>query len=217
MADAGLDALNAMLDSWSTDRLLIPRRPHITLQLIAGKNSYQWGLVAGETTPADVSSPAPVRLELALLTVPGPPPEEWEIGVLDQTQYMSGIWMKTLSSAYPEYIYVDPTRPYATLHIWPVPELPYQLQLFPWPSLPLYPHWDSVQDWPEGYLRTFQYNLAVDLGPQYSVEASPTVQRIAESSRLSLSPVNMQIGRLALYPGTQPVASGWARFVRGRP
>lgn len=217
MAQTALDAFNALLDGWSVERLLIPRRPHLTLDLVAGQQTYTWGLVAGETTPADISSPAPVRLEMALLTIPGPPPEEWEIRILDQREYMTGIWQKTLQSSYAEFVYLDPTRPYATLYVWPVPEWPYQLQLFPWPSLPLYGHLDDAVDWPEGYLRAFQANLALDLAPQYAVEPSPTLARMAEHSRLALSPVHAQVGRLSLYPGSAPVVSGWARLQRGRP
>ena len=215
MAQAGLLALNALLDAWAVDRLMIPRRPKLTLPLVAGKPTYSWGYVRGELTPADVSAPAPVRLELCVLSVTDGSTQEWELTVLEQRDYETGIWLKQMTSSYPECVYLDPTRPYATLYVWPIPEWPYQLRLFPWPALPLYPHWDSIMDWPEGYLRALQYALAVDLGPQYGVEASPTVQRVAMAARQDLSPVNARVGRLSPSPGGEPMVSEWARFQRG--
>lgn len=215
MAQSALDALNALLDSWSTERLLMARRPRLTLPLVAGKQTYTWGRVEGEPTPADVAHPAPVRLELALLTVPGSPAQEWPITVLDQRQYETGIWDKQLPSAYPESLYLDPTRPYATLHVWPVPTMAYQLQLLPWPALPFYGHLDDVLEWPEGYLRMMQYGLAVDLAPQYGVEAAPTVQRVAAAAQHALFPVNATVGRLALFPGGGPGVSHVTRFRQG--
>lgn len=215
MAQSALEALNALLDSWSTERLLMARRPRLTLPLVAGQPTYTWGYVAGESAPADVSTPAPVRLELALLTIPGSPQQEWELAVLDQRQYETGIWDKQLPSAYPEYVYLDPTRPYATLFVWPVPTMAYQLQLLPWPALPFYGHWDAVLEWPEGYLRMMQYGLAVDLAPQYGVEPSPTVQRVAQESQRAVFPVNATVGRLTLAPGTGPQVSHVTRFRQG--
>ena len=67
MAEAALEALNTMLDAWTVERLLTWTRPRYALPLVRGQGTYTWGLVAGETTPADIPHTAPVRLEIALL------------------------------------------------------------------------------------------------------------------------------------------------------
>ena len=201
MAQAALDALNALIDSSATERLLIPTRPKLALPLVAGQQSYTWGLVAGETTPADLSAPAPLTLEICLLHIGGTPPQEWPLEVVDQATYEAGILLKTFTSSYPELVYLEPTQPYARLWVWPVPDTAYTLQLVPWPALPWYAHLDSAVDWPEGSLRYWQYALAVDLAPQYGVEASPTVQRVAEDAKRAIYPLNATVGRLELLAG----------------
>lgn len=214
-AQTALEAFNALLDSWSTERLLMPVRPRLTLPLVPYKQVYTWGVVEGEPTPADVSSPAPVRLDICLLTVPGSPEQEWPLAILTQEDYEQQIWQKAFTGIYPECVYLHPTRPYAQLQVWPVPTLAYSLGLLPWPSLPLYPHWDSSQDWPEGYLRTFAYGLACEVAPEYGVEPSPTVQRIADESKRSLFPINARRSRLQMVPGSGPYQSHLVRFYNG--
>lgn len=208
MAESALDALNALIDSRATERLLIPTRPKLPLTLIPGQQSYTWGQVAGETTPADIPSPAPLSLEMCLLNIGGAPEQEWPLTILDQAAYEEGILLKTFSTTYPEMVYVEQSQPYARLWVWPVPDTAYTLQLFPWPALPWYPQLDSSVDWPNGYLRMFQYALAVDLGPQYGVEASPTVQRIAAEAERSIYPLNATVEPLDLWVGRRGGGSG---------
>jgi hypothetical protein len=43
---------------------------------------------------------------------------------------------------------------------------------------------------PPGYLRAFKYNLACELAPEFGVEPSPTVSRIAMTSKRNLKRIN---------------------------
>lgn len=217
MAQAALEALNSLLDAWSTESLLTYTRPKIPLALVPGQQVYTWGEATPTFTP-DIAGVPPVRLELCLLEIGGAPMQDWQITVLDQAQYETSIWLKTMPSTYVDYVYLEDTQPVKRLHVWPVPQLPgYTLQLLPWPAQPQYTHWDAGLEWPNGYLRLFSYALAVELAPQYMAEASPTVQRIAEQARRDLAPVNARVGRLSLNPSGPPRTSGWAAFVAGRP
>ena len=214
MAQAALEALNALLDAWSTDNLLTYTRPKIPLQLVPGQQIYSWGLAV---PPCDIAGVPPVRLDLCLLDIGGTPVEDWEVTVLDQTQFESYIWLKTMQSTYVEYVYLEDTVPVKRLHTWPIPQSPgYTLQLLPWPAQPQYTHWDEGLEWPNGYLRLFAYNLACDVAPEYGLEASPTVQRIAEQAKRDLAVVNARVGRLSLNPGQAARPSGWAAFQAGR-
>jgi hypothetical protein len=215
MADRVLEALNALLDAWSTDNLLSWTRPKIPLALVPGQRVYSWGI---STPPCDIVGVPPVRLDMVLLDIGGEPVQDWQVTVLDQTQYETSIWLKTMQSTYVEYVYLEDTVPVKRLHVWPVPQYPgYTLQLIPWPAQPQYTHWDEGLEWPNGYLRLFSYNLAVELAPEYAMEASPTVMRIAEQARRDLAAVNARVGRLSLYPGQPARTSGWAAFQAGRP
>ena len=62
------------------------------------------------------------------------------------------------------------------------------------------------------------YNLAVELGPQYGIEPSATVLRIADESKRALYPVNMEMGRLSINPRRRVGVSGHGynpAFLRG--
>ena len=210
MAQAALEALNSLIDAWSTERLLTWTRPKIACPLVPGQAVYLWGVPT--TTPPftpDIAGVPPVRLDLCLLEIGGSPVEDWEITVLDQTQYETQVYLKTMQSTYVECVYLEDTQPVKRLHVWPVPQdSTTTLQLLPWPAQPQYTHWDDGLDWPNGYLRMFSYNLAVELAPQYMAEAAPTVQRIAEESKRALFPINARVGRLSLFPGRGMGGSG---------
>jgi hypothetical protein len=218
MAQAALDALNTMLDAWSVERLLTWTRPRYALPLVAGQGQYTWGLVTGETTPADISATAPVRLEIALLNIGGSPAQEWPLVIIDQEDYERLVWFKTLASSYPEAVYLEDTQPYAVLHIYPVPTMAHTVILLPWQAHSPYAAWDSVLEWPNGYARAMQYGLALELAPQYGVEPAPTIMRIADESKRALYPINLTMGRLSINPHKRAGVSGHGyspAFLRG--
>jgi hypothetical protein len=198
MAEHALGALNSLLDSWSTEKLLTYSRPKIPLMLVPGRATYTWGMT---DPPADIPREPPVKLELALLTVEETAPGlEWEVQIRDQYEYEAGIAIKLLTSSYPNCVYLDSAEPVATLHVWPVPDHPYTLQLLPWQALSPYGAWDDVLEWPAGYQRAMTYNLALELAPQYAVEPSPIILRTAQESKRALYVINAEVGSLRLHP-----------------
>ena len=48
----------------------------------------------------------------------------------------------------------------------------------------------TVLAFPPGYLRAFKYNLACELAPEFGVEPSPQVSRIAMTSKRNLKRIN---------------------------
>jgi hypothetical protein len=218
MAEQALSALNTMLDAWSVERLLTWTRPRYGLPLVADKGEYSWGLVTGETTPADISQVAPVRLEICLINIGGSPAQEWPVHILTQEEYESGVWFKDLGNSYVEAVYLEDTVPYSVLHVYPVPTATYTLILLPWQAHSPYEAWDSVLDWPNGYARAMQYNLAMELAPQYAVEPSQTIMRIADESKRALYPGNLTMGHLSINPHKRVGVSGHGynpAFLRG--
>ena len=202
MAQSALDALNAMIDGWAVERLLTFTRPKIALPLVPGQGVYTWGLIEPPDAPADIPREPPVRLEMALLTVNDTTPGlEWEVEVFTQSEYESAVWLKGMESSYPSMIYLEASQPVARLHVWPVPQMAYTLQLLPWTAHAPYEHWDHAISWPNGYARAFQFNVAIELAPQYGVEPSPIVLRTAEESKRAIFPINVEVGRLSLTPG----------------
>lgn len=211
-----LQTLNTMLDAWSTEKLLTYSRPKIPLVLVPDRGTYTWGI---QVPPADIPREPPVKLELCLLTVDDTSPGlEWPLTILDQTQYEAGIYTKALESSYPTYVYLDAAPPTATLYVWPIPTLPYTLQLLPWQAHSPYASYDAVLDWPAGYQDAFETNLGLRLAPFYGVPVAPELRQWAEESKRALYVINTEVGRLSLMPG-RAVGSGGlgypAAFLRG--
>jgi hypothetical protein len=111
------------------------------------------------------------------------------IKLINQAQF-NGIAVKTVTSTYPQVMFVNNTFPDITMTIYPVPT-----RLLEW-------HFVSVQElnqpatlatqlsFPPGYLRAFTYSLAMELAPEFGVEPSPQVQRIAMTSKRNLKRIN---------------------------
>jgi hypothetical protein len=111
------------------------------------------------------------------------------IKIINQQQY-DGIAVKTVTSTYPQVIWVNMTYPDIEMYVYPVP-----LRALEW-------HFISVEEltqpatlattlsFPPGYLRAFRYNLACEFAPEFGVEPSPQVSRIAMTSKRNLKRIN---------------------------
>jgi hypothetical protein len=178
-----LMALNQMIDSWNTERLSV---------FSTQDQVFTWpaGLISRTLGPTgDFVGLRPVLLDDA--TYFRDPGTNVSFGVkfINQQQY-NGIAVKTVSSTYPQVIFVNMTFPDVTMTIYPRPTRDLE-----W-------HFISVQEltkpasvatdlfFPPGYLRAFTYNLAMEIAPEFGVEPSPQVQRIAMTSKRNLKRIN---------------------------
>ena len=56
----------------------------------------------------------------------------------------------------------------------------------------------------------------LEIAPQYMVEPSQTIMRIADESKRALYPINAEVGRFSFSPGRRVgVAHGYPRFLEG--
>ena len=178
-----LIALNQMLDSWSTERLMA----YNTIDQV-----FTWP--AGEITRHLGPTGEFVGLRPVLLddsTYYRDPGTNVSFGIkfINQQQY-NGIAVKTVTSTYPQVCFVNMGFPDVTLSIYPRPTRDLE-----W-------HFVSVQElaepaslstdlfFPPGYMRAFAYNLAMEIAPEFGVEPSPQVQRIAMTSKRNLKRIN---------------------------
>ena len=87
----------------------------------------------------------PCSLELALLMVQDTTPGlEWPVEVFTQSEYEASVWLKGMESSYPRMLYLEPTQPVATLHVWPIPQHAYTLYVLPWTAHAPYEGWDHA-------------------------------------------------------------------------
>ena len=178
-----LNALNQMIDSWNTERLAV---------FSTQDQVFSWlpGLISRTLGPTgDFVGNRPILLDDATYFKDPASGISYGIKIINQQQY-DGIAVKTVTSTYPQVIWVNMTYPDIEMYIYPVPT-----KVLEW-------HFVSVEEltqpallstplaFPPGYLRAFRYNLACEFAPEFGIEPSPTVSRIAMASKRNLKRIN---------------------------
>jgi hypothetical protein len=178
-----LVALNQMIDSWNTERLSIFNTIDQIFTWPAGEIQRHLG------PTGDFVGIRPILLDDATYYRDPGTNVSFGIKFINQQQY-NGIAVKTVTSTYPQVCWVNMEYPNI------------QMTIYPRPTRDLEWHFVSVQEldrpaelstpllFPPGYLRAFTYCLAMEFAPEFGVEPSPQVQRIAMTSKRDLKRIN---------------------------
>ena len=182
-AQDALNAMNQMIDSWNTERLSV---------FNTQDQVYNWtpGLITQTLGPTgDFVGNRPVLLDDATYFRDPQTNVSYGIKFINQQQY-DGIAVKTVTSTYPQVMWINMEYPNITMTIYPKPT-----RLLEW-------HFISVEELsqpatlntelflPPGYLRAFKYNLAMEIANEFGVEPMPQVVRIAMTSKRNLKRIN---------------------------
>jgi hypothetical protein len=203
-----LVALNQMIDSWSTERLAVFCTQDMTYYWTAGARIRTLGptgdfvyiLGNQSDTPivtqgddyigVDGSQPArPILLEDSTYFRDPTTNVSYGIKFINQLQY-NNIAVKTVQSTYPQVMFVNMTFPNITLSVYPVPNRMLEFHFISVQPLANPATLDTDLAFPPGYLRAFRYNLALELAPEFNVEPSTEVRRIAMYSKRNLKRIN---------------------------
>ena len=183
MSQDALTAMDQMVDSWNTERLSVFCTQDQIFTWPAGEYIRTLG------PSGDFVGSRPVLLDDATYYRDPGTNVSFGIKFINQQQY-DGIAVKTVTSTYPQVCFINMGFPDITLSIYPRPTRDLE-----W-------HFVSVQElstpatlatqlfFPPGYLRAFAYNLAMEIAPEYGVEPSPQVKRIAMTSKRNLKRIN---------------------------
>ena len=178
-----LMALNQMIDSWSTERLAV---------FCTQDQVFTWpaGLISRTLGPSgDFVGLRPVLLDDATYFRDPGTNVSFGIKFINQQQY-DGIAVKTVSSTYPQVCFVNMGFPDVTMTIYPRPTRDLEWHFVSVQELDKPVDLSTVMYYPPGYLRAFTYNLAMEFAPEFGVEPSPQVQRIAMTSKRDLKRIN---------------------------
>ena len=178
-----LMALNQMLDSWNTERLMI----YNTIDQV-----FTWP--AGEITRHLGPTGEFVGLRPVLLddsTYYRDPGTNVSFGIkfINQQQY-DGIAVKTVTSTYPQVMWINMEFPNISMSVYPKPTRDLEWHFISVQELAQPAELSTVLYFPPGYLRAFTYNLAMEIAPEFGVEPSPQVSRIAMTSKRDLKRIN---------------------------
>ena len=111
------------------------------------------------------------------------------IKFINQQQY-NGIAVKTVTSTYPQVMWVNMTFPDIEMYVYPRPTQDLEFHFVSVEELNNPASLSTILYYPPGYLRAFTYNLAMEFAPEFGVEPSPQVQRIAMTSKRDLKRIN---------------------------
>jgi len=182
-AQDALSAMNEMIQSWNTERLAVFSTQDQVFSWLPGFRSRTLG------PSGDFVGNRPVLVDDATYFRDPANGISFGIKIINQQQY-DGIAVKTVTSTYPQVLWINMTYPNIEMYVYPVPT-----KLLEW-------HFVSVEEltqpatlstdlaFPPGYLRAFRYNLACELAPEFGVEPSRQVQRIAMTSKRNLKRIN---------------------------
>jgi hypothetical protein len=183
-----LMALNQMIDSWNTERLAVFSTIDQIVNWPTGSINETLG-PSGSLVRLNGTAVRPVLVDDATYFKDPGTGVSYGIKLINQQQY-DGIAVKTVTSTFPQVMFVNMTYPDIDIFIYPRPT-----RLLEW-------HFISVEEltqpanlstqilFPPGYLRAFTYNLACEIAPEFGVEPSPQVQRIAMYSKRNLKRIN---------------------------
>lgn len=155
-----LEALNAMLDSWNTEKLIVWAIVRNAYALTSNQNGHTIGI------GADFDVPIPSRIDNVALIISGQTIES-PLRFLTDDEY-AGIPDKTQTGP-PTSVWFDGAH---TFYFFPVPDGAHTFVLYDDVQLSQISDFNAQFTLPTGYKRAIDHNLAVELAPEFGVALS---------------------------------------------
>jgi len=178
-----LTALNQMIDSWNTERLAVFSTQDQVFSWLPGFISRTLG------PTGDFVGNRPILLDDSTYFKDPASGISYGIKIINQQQY-DGIAVKTVTSTYPQVIWINMSYPDIEMYIYPVPTKTLEWHFVSVEELTQPALLSTALSFPPGYLRAFRYNLACEFAPEFGIEPPPTVSRIAMASKRNLKRIN---------------------------
>ena len=178
-----LTALNQMIDSWNTERLAV---------FSTQDQVFSWppNVLSRTLGPSgDFVGNRPILLDDSTYFIDTASGISYGIKIINQQQY-DGIAVKTVTSTYPQVIWINMSYPNIEMYVYPKPTKVLEWHFISVEELTQPALLSTTLAFPPGYLRAFKYNLACEIAAEFGVEPPPQVQRIAMTSKRNLKRIN---------------------------
>lgn len=182
-AQDALVALNQMIDSWSVERLAVFATQDQTFTWPSGTITRTFG------PTGDFVGNRPLALDDSTYFRDATTGISYGIKIINQQQY-DGIAVKTVTSTYPQVIWLNMDMPNLSMSIYPVPTRALEWHFISVSELTQPAILATSLVFPPGYLRAFRYNLACEIAGEFGVEPAPSVARIAMVAKRNLKRIN---------------------------
>ena len=178
-----LTALNQMIDSWNTERLSVFSTQDQVFTWPASIRSRTLG------PSGDFVGNRPILVDDATYFRDAATNVSYGIKIINQQQY-DGIAVKTVTSTYPQVLWINMSYPDIEMYVYPVPLRPLEWHFISVEELTQPATLATTLSFPPGYLRAFRFNLACEIAAEFGVEPSPQVSRIAMTSKRNIKRIN---------------------------
>jgi hypothetical protein len=190
-----LQQLNWMIDDWNNEKNIQPYVNTTLFPMIAGQQTYY----IGQDPTADFVTERPLKIENAFTRWLANPayPVDYQLTLISTVEFEQLV-LKNLTSSWPLYLnYTLMDMPVGRLRIYPIPTASALLSLSYWQPIKSYTSAQDTVSMPPGYLDAFALNLAVAMAPEWGVDATPRIQRMALVAKQRLSITNGEPVRLS--------------------
>ncbi len=178
-----LASFNRMIDSWSAERLSVYTTQDQTFTWPANTVSRTLG------PSGNFVGNRPVQLDDSTYFLDATTGISYGIKIINQQQY-NGIAVKTVTSTYPQVIWLNPDVPDMEMFIYPVPTRALEWHFVSVTEITQPATLGTTLVLPPGYLRAMQYGLAVELASEFGVAPPQNVARIAMASKRVIKRIN---------------------------
>lgn len=178
-----LYAMNQMIDSWNTERLSVFSTQDQVETWPPSTRSRTFG------PTGDIVGNRPILIDDSTYFRDPATGISYGLKLINQQQY-NGIAVKTVTSTYPQVMWVNMTYPNIEMYVYPVPTKVLEFHIVSVEELTQPANLSTVLSFPPGYLRAFRYNLACEMAAEFGTEPSPQVARIAMTSKRNLKRIN---------------------------
>ena len=191
----GLSALNAMIDSWGTESLMIYTPTLDSIPLVAGTALYTLG-----TTGTVVTDRPEQILEASYIEYQS---VSYPVTVCTLEQYTS-LAYKATADAVPVLLWYLPDYPNGSLTVYPAPLSGCTLKLWSKKMLTQFAALTTVVSLPLGYEDAITFNLACRLAPENELQVPNEVARTARNLKRTLKRANTEVPMMVLPTAVVP-------------
>lgn len=177
----GLYALNAMLDSWSIERLMVYNVVEENFTWTGGSTYQTMG------SGGNFNTTRPSKLENGFSRVNN---VDYPYELVSKETYDHVVAKSTVTSTFPRIIYADYGYPLITLYAYPVPVSSLDVHFNSWKQLQSFATGTTELSLPPGYQRALEYNLAMEMSTDFSLPVPPNVAATAITAKGNIKRLN---------------------------
>lgn len=207
MAD-GFAVLNSLLDGWKADKLTIYQVDEAEFSFVAGTASYTLGIggTFNRVRPSFLR-----QVSIMIYTNPALP-MELPIDVFDNQQWQA-VSIKATPSRLPTGVHINFTFPLMILTYWPVPnDATVKTKLYCETPLDEFATLDTAYSLPPGYRRALEFNLAMEMAPDFEREPSQVVMQKSAEYLADIRGINAANIQSEIVPVDAALLSDRAHF-----